>query len=301
MPRYAPFAIAFCVGLLVAPVTSAIYGGTDAPEGSYPWVAHLYVGDVSDPRNTLCGGSLIAPRLVLTAGHCLPTVVDHKRDSVTTASEDELSDYRVLLGRTDLGGSGGEIHKVVAFHTRYEWGVETVPNGALRHTADDIAVLELDSPSSIQPVRLATQADAPLYAGGSVARVIGWGTMPGATLPSHLQQVDVPVWSDAWCSDVVARPQYAVVMYDPPHEICAGNAGHDSCAGDSGGPLFVFDANGAPLEIGTVDYGAFTPDCGDATYPGVYEEVASFRDWIDPYLAGEGLGTNECWTQTVGC
>ena len=39
-----------------------VVGGKPAPAGRFPWMVRLSMG---------CGGALIAPRVVLTAGHCV--------------------------------------------------------------------------------------------------------------------------------------------------------------------------------------------------------------------------------------
>src|SRR3954471_13917089 len=45
----------------VRPITEVV-GGQVAPDGKFPWIVRLSMG---------CGGALVAPRVVLTAGHCV--------------------------------------------------------------------------------------------------------------------------------------------------------------------------------------------------------------------------------------
>lgn len=55
--------------LRAAEVAPAVWGGSDAPKGRYPWMVSIaYYASFGD-RDTLpfCGGSLISERLVLTA------------------------------------------------------------------------------------------------------------------------------------------------------------------------------------------------------------------------------------------
>ena len=67
---------------------------------------------------------------------------------------------------------------------------------------------------------------------GSNARVSGWGTLSsGGSSPDTLQAVNVPVVSDADCTDAYGSDM------DGPTMICAGEEGLDSCQGDSGGPM----------------------------------------------------------------
>ncbi len=46
-----------------------IVAGTEAPEGKYPWQVRLY-SSMEDKRG-FCGGTIIAPQWILTAGHCV--------------------------------------------------------------------------------------------------------------------------------------------------------------------------------------------------------------------------------------
>lgn len=276
------------LAVLGLPVASAIYGGTDAQEGAYPWMAHIFVGEPQE--GTLCGGSLIAPTILLTAAHCIPHELDALLGPNLVTGGETLADYRVMFGQVDVRGEHGDVYEVVAAQ-RHPGARLLLPHaGGAGHAANDVGILELSRPAPYPTIRTATNEDLDLYPSGTTARVIGWGCTETACFPNRLQQVDVPVFSDAECA---AAPNYAL-MYHAPTELCAGERGRDSCGGDSGGPLFVHDENG-PVVFGVVNYGAYASveqdpaevmpaPCGSRQHPGVYAEVAAFEDFLAPYL-----------------
>lgn len=73
--------------------------------------------------------------------------------------------------------------------------------------------------------------------------------------------------------------------------ICAGyqEGGRDACQGDSGGPLVC----GGEL-AGVVSHGY---KCAEPGFPGIYADVAYYRDWIEMSEAqGSGAGS---WRMSV--
>jgi secreted trypsin-like serine protease len=71
------------------PVTEVV-GGVIAPPGKFPWMVRLSMG---------CGGALAAPRVVLTAGHC----VDGSGYTVTikvTAGAVDLQSPQALIAHS---------------------------------------------------------------------------------------------------------------------------------------------------------------------------------------------------------
>ncbi len=147
---------------------------------------------------------------------------------------------------------------------------------------NDVAVLKLKSPvTGITPVRLPLSTDNWYEQQGKLQTIAGWGsTMSGGTSPDRMQEVKVPVVSDADAD----KPGSGFI---PDLMISAGETGKDTCQGDSGGPLFA-----TPLRLGKpppgspppprYQYGitAFGKGCG--VNPGTYTEVnaPSIREFI---------------------
>src|SRR3954470_24471977 len=126
--------LAVAAGLLLLPATSGgitskgnrgvkILGGAIAAPGQFPWMAVL-VDSRSDRAidGAFCGGTVIAPRVVLTAAHCVEG---------TAAGEVD-----VVVGRTRLSqDSDGERIKVskIVVHAGYD------PQSVIK----DVALLQL--------------------------------------------------------------------------------------------------------------------------------------------------------------
>lgn len=242
-----------------------IVGGSGAAPGAWPWQAAVIDARYDDYQGQFCGGSLVAPRWVLTAAHCV----------VSEGTPTSTSALRIMLGRTRLSATGGEDIAVtrILVHPAYDAAASTY----------DVALIELSEPSGQTPVRLGASGQANLWSGGQPAVVTGWGTTSsrGDTYPDDLLQAVVPIRSDAECGQMLGSPFQAATM------MCAGYAegGRDSCYGDSGGPLVIEDPEGGWRQVGVVSWGY---ECAAPNRPGAYARVGSdpLRGWIEGGVQG---------------
>jgi trypsin len=253
-------AVALAALLVLAPGAGAIGGGRDvkilggstAAPGQFPWMVALV-----DPRSAnaadgqFCGGSLIAPRVVLTAAHC-----------VYGSTADEID---AVVGRTRLSRAGDGQRIRVTRIVRH-------PDYDPQRLVSDLALLQLAQPATVAPLALDGPRDSASEQPASQVVVSGWGTTTeGGDGSDDLRYVRLRVRSPAACQsyydDIIAS-----------RIVCAGSTrqGEDSCQGDSGGPLTVGAGATARL-VGLVSYG---DGCGRAGVPGVYTRVAAFSDFI---------------------
>ncbi|MER7761614.1 serine protease [Streptomyces sp. NPDC097619] len=239
---------------------AGIIGGRDVADGTYPWMTALLSKGKGRPVDRqFCGGSLIAPDLVLTAAHCVTGV--------------KLKSIEVTVGRTLLSdkkqGALRDLRSIVV-HPRYLRGQE----------AYDLALLELAAPvRGVAAVKLPTPGTDALLRPGAKATVIGWGNTNTeiTNYPDRMRGVQVPILSHPECKATYRG-------YDKSVNVCAGVEGKDSCQGDSGGPLFRVVA-GRTYQIGIVSYGE---GCAEQGAPGVYASTSSAKLWKTLGESAEG-------------
>lgn len=208
---------------------SRIINGVNATVDRYPYTASLQDGDFH-----FCGGSLVAPDIVLSAAHCAPGL-------------NGIEPTRIVLNPHDLSNhiEDSEVHAVQDFvqHPLY---------GTLGLYDHDFMLIKLDETSSLPIVRLNTDETLPTL--GSSLQVMGWGTTTAgfSNAPDILQEVDVVTISNAECSSASSEYEANVT----PDSLCAAEVNQGSCQGDSGGPL-VIPGTGSDLDVqvGVVSWG----------------------------------------------
>ncbi|MGW7261068.1 S1 family peptidase [Streptomyces sp. NPDC054834] len=240
-------AAAAATALFSAPAAQAapqpIVGGTTTTTTAYPFM--MQITDASG--NQFCGGTLVAAKKVVTAAHCMVG--------------ESTSSVRVVGGRTYLNGTNGTVSKVSKIWINPDYTDAT--NG------DDVAVLTLSTSMSYTPASYVSSSQTGVYAAGTTARILGWGTTSeNGSSSNQLRTATVPIVSDSSCKSSYGSDFVQTDM------VCAGytSGGVDTCQGDSGGPLLI----GGAL-AGITSWGE---GCAEAGYPGVYTRLTTFSDLV---------------------
>uniref|UniRef100_A0A2C9H6I3 Peptidase S1 domain-containing protein n=1 Tax=Anopheles minimus TaxID=112268 RepID=A0A2C9H6I3_9DIPT len=242
---------------------SKVAGGTIAKNEQFPHLVAIIL-IFADGSDTLCGGSIIADRYILTAAHCLYG----------------MKEATIIPGKTAI---------------QIPFAVDTVivpvkPSDTILHPGydpvdilNDIALIRLPKPltfsSRVQPIRLPSWTNSYTDLTGYDSIVSGWGSQSSddfAELADEMR-LDLRYATNTIVSNEVCYRVYGSIIR--AQQICvAGEGGRNPCQGDSGGPLTVkFDGHRL-TQVGIVSYGSVL-GCQNGI-PGVYTRVSSYVEWI---------------------
>ncbi|XP_063917963.1 vitamin K-dependent protein C [Zophobas morio] len=223
-----------------------IIGGVQSKKYKWPW----HVAILNKYYEVFCGGTLIGPRWVLTASHCIRPYL------------------RVRLNEHDLRARDGRELEMTVYkifqHPKFNH--KTVDN--------DIALLQLPRAVNIPIACLPDRGPRPT----EICTVMGWGKLRASdTYGTHiLHEAKLPIVSPNVC-----RRSYRHFLITS-NMLCAGwpSGKADTCAGDSGGGLMCPFKRRSRVAYSIQGITSFGDGCGLRNKYGIYTTVFNYLKWI---------------------
>merc|ERR1711936_392825 len=232
------------------------FSDNEAQFGEWPHMCAVLVeeqvaGESSKVNLFQCGGSLVAPGIVLTAAHCVAKL------------RQQPGTLKVRCGEWDTR----RVSEPRAHQDRRIRTLDIHPEFNERNLANDWALLyteeDFELEEHIDTVCLPQPDDIFDY---QTCHATGWGKDQfGAA---------------GQCQETLRSTRLGRRFKLDDSFLCAGGAGQDTCKGDGGSPLVCPNPKqaGTYVQAGLVAWGV---GCGEKSVPGVYASVARGVCWID--------------------
>ena len=239
---------------------ASVIKGQQAQPGQFPWMAFV----VDFPGNetaTACSGTVLAPRVILTAAHC---TFEEGSQEVNAASG-----YLVVTGTVNWTYPERQVSEVTRLIPYPKFA-----SGSARDGFGDAALLVLATPTTVPSIPIATPANRRLRQIGTRAVIAGWGM-------THFGQKDFTE-SLMWARTVVSSERCEGLW----GRLCAidfPRAESGACHGDSGGPLFTR----GPRRRGWIEIGIVEAGFGRCTTrrPQLFTRADLLAKWIKTRIA----------------
>jgi secreted trypsin-like serine protease len=235
--------IAVSALLFAAPADAIVGGGVASSEG----IGRVIVTIVGS-RGNFCTGALIAPKLALTAAHCVQPGALYKIVEYGVDKQPQLQDVKQVSIHPGFNMQAILAHRVTA----------------------DVALLQLEAPPKGKSPAALGVPQVPIVV-GSRFTIAGIGvTIRGEGSSGGIIRV----------AGLVATGQPGTLQIRLVDPLTQGaRDGLGACTGDSGGPVFE-DRQGGPAIIGVISWSTGpnnSAGCGGLT--GV-TPLTLYRDWI---------------------
>lgn len=252
---------------------NSIQTGLQSEFGEFPWMIAIFSAERKEKSflrdDFVCGASLIHPKVVMTAAHCVRG--RHKRS------------LKIVAGEWDFRTTAEKLQDQVR-------GVDEIvinQDYDTRKHSDNIALIflkrQFDLDQHIYPICLPPED---YNFEGLHCVSTGWGKdeFGDAGLYQHiLKKINLPIVSQDACEKDLRATRLGMRYNLHRTFLCAGGeTGIDMCTGDGGSPLVceIPEQSGFYFQAGIVVGGI---GCKQAI-PALYSNVAVLRSWIDRQL-----------------
>jgi len=247
-----------------------------------------YSGEPETVNLYQCGGSLIAPGVILTAAHC----VDKFRQNPT--------ELKIRCGEWDTQHQS----EPYPHQDRDVQNLAIHPEFDGRNLQNDFAVLFVTEDFVLdQHLDTACLPAADEVFDGETCFATGWGKDQFGAVGQYqvvLKEIDLPVVGHDQCQDSLRTTRLGQKFKLHDSFLCAGGvAGKDTCKGDGGSPLVCpskYDPD-TYVQAGIVAWGI---GCGETGTPGVYADVSKATCWIDQAISCQYGATTGVYNSYFG-
>lgn len=231
---------------------------------------------------SLCTGTLIERRVVLTAAHCVTSYQGERIVAVQAYFKPNIN----LVTQKDIISADR-----LAVHPRY---MENVNQSVSVDSVawNDIALIRLsaDAPKNIKTVAIANK-NSTVVNSNSKLLLSGFGiatpTVREKVFNEKTQKWDVVEVQEKSPTSGILRQvaDISVVnLINQSHEILLTQTNSKgACHGDSGGPAFLQNEDGSVVQVGVTSRG--TNELGNCDEGAIYSNVAEYSAWIETTTA----------------
>ncbi|XP_058791208.1 trypsin-like [Phymastichus coffea] len=241
---------------LLKKVPRRIVNGTKAVLGQFPQQVSLRR---RYSQSHFCGGSILTPDWVLTAGHCMLDNLGKVIGAYTII----VIAGEIVLKNTNRARQWSYVSERIVHP---EFDIDTLHN--------DVALLRVETPFVFDPYVRPAPVMRDKMIPHTECQVAGWGRIQyEGPISAYLLFVDVPLLPIPLCRELLYN--YSSI---PPGMFCAGylDGGRDACQGDSGGGMIC-----EGYLTGVVSGGE---GCAWPRLPGLYADVKYYLPWIELYV-----------------
>jgi len=248
-----------------------VIGGKNADVNEYPWM--VAIRSKEDWEGASCGAAVINSKWIVTAAHCVASMVTGK---LKVGKKVVVGEHNIKSTTETKLTKDFQVDKIV-------------PHPDFVKKQVDLALIKVKGEIDISTYTPVCLPKAGFDIRGKKVTVAGWGftkcvankwgdCLAGSVKATVLQELEVPVSSNAACKKSYVK---GGGTGDPAKSniFCYGlSKGRTACSGDSGSGV-VYNDNGKYTLVGAVSSG--TGICGKEGHLGTSFEVAKYRAWID--------------------
>ncbi|KAI8868959.1 trypsin-like serine protease [Ramicandelaber brevisporus] len=280
-----------------APLTPHIINGVSVAENEAPFAAYLNATYDAEPlQGSICTGSIISDRHVLTTAHCIRNI-DPKTGKLTPNIK-TMQVYAGHVNRTLMLSSSSYRYDVSKMFFFSDFLPDSANSDKDYRYSKDIALLEIDGKfnvsRSLQPIKI---GDGSKLGSMTSLTVAGFGVIKFGShvLSGTLQKAKYTMLDNEVCK----RDPESWFEKDGA-QLCAIGGSNPvnsgACSGDSGGPVYVNARNARTGEAASIMVGmtAAGPDYCNHQEPDILINPYFYLDFITQVtgINGDDLAVN---------